>query len=165
MVVNRLTGKQTTLASLGDAMAAESLHPKPGEIDISATWEQDHTGWWTNDGVTPQPPTIAASAITPTIARLPAAVGADATVQISTGGKGLAAQATATIVIKQGTGADVTFTATIPAGEQGHGILAEIAKAPEWAANDLAVVVAGNTMTVTNNHATDDLVKLTVALA
>jgi hypothetical protein len=165
LVINRLTGAETTLTSLGDAMAAEHYTPKTGEIDISTAWEANHTGWWTRDGVTPQPPTIAAGTITPIIAGLPAAPGAAAIVQIQTGGKGLAAQATATIVVKQGTAADVTFTVTIPAGEQGHGILAEIAKAPEWAANDLAVTVAGATMTVTNNHATDDLVKLTVALA
>ena len=56
MVVNRLTGEQVEVQSLLDAMTAEHYTAKPGEVDISATWEQDHLGWWTNDGITPQQP-------------------------------------------------------------------------------------------------------------
>lgn len=160
-VVNRLTHQVLDKAALLAQMAAENYTPGAHEIGDGGAWLTANTGPWSNweeEG-------IPAASVTPAITGIPAAVGASATVQIQTGGKGLDAAAVATVTIKHGTAADVVFTVNIPKGEQGHGILAEIAKAAQWAANDLAVSVAGAQMTVTNNHATDALTKLTVSLA
>lgn len=165
---HRASGRLLTKASVTKYMNSFTPHKTMGAKesgDAPDDWLLENTGLPVDYPDLPSTE-IAPGAVAPTITGIPAAAtGGQATVQIQTGGKGLSAAAVATITIKQGTAADVTFTVNIAKGEQGHGILVEIAKAPEWAANDLATVVAGATMTVTNNHATDQLTKLTVTLA
>jgi hypothetical protein len=99
-----------------------------------------------------------------TITGLPAAPGADALIDLNFHSQPLAQAKVATVVFALGAAADVTFTVNLPQGTTGTQAATAIAAAAQWGAS-LGAVHAGAQVTVTNNHATDSLTKLTVSIA
>jgi hypothetical protein len=106
----------------------------------------------------------AAPAQSATITGLPAAPGADALIDLNFHGQPLAQAKVATVVFALGAAPDVTFTVNLPQGTTGTQAATAIAGAAQWGAS-LGAAHAGARVTVTNNHATDSLTKLTVGIA
>jgi hypothetical protein len=120
----------------------------------------------TNLGHYPASPNWVAPAVvvpTATVGGLPAAPGASATIDLDFHAAPAAQAFTANIVYAIGAAADVSFAVQITAGMTGTQAATAIAGAAGWGA-DLAATKTGARVSVRNNHATDNLVKLTVAI-
>ena len=130
MVLNRLNGKQLTLASLNAAMTAESYTPKTGEIGKAPqAWLDANHGWWDGQATAPTSPP-AATPITATLAD-----NATATVKVTFAGGPASKAGTVSLGPDVGTGPAKTIAGLPPVA---------IAK------NDTAAVVAGKVATALN---------------
>ena len=164
MVVNTRTYKTASLASLQAAMTAEGYSAKPGEIELSTTsgWENSHTGWWINDGITPvaQPAgggTITARQIQitkPTGFPITGDAGGTKTVTIGLGfgGKTLAADAAAGLSYTDASG-NHRVNAALTAGMTGDAAAQAIATEIDKEAN-LGAVASGPDIVVTPTDGT-----------
>jgi hypothetical protein len=144
MVVNTRTHKVTDFASLQAAMTAEGYSAKPGEIELSTTsgWENDNTGWWTHDGITPEPPTIPPTGVT---VRTPVALPAQlASIQFATQGATLAAGGTVTINLTiTGNAPNAPITVPVAVGDDAYAIATKVAAAAAWATAGITATVSG----------------------
>jgi hypothetical protein len=124
---------------------------------------------WTALALKHHPSAHAAAPVAPapaaTITGLPAAPGGTAIIDLNFHSAPAAKAYTATVVVKLGAAADVTFTVPVASGATGNQFATTLAAAAGWPADLAAVKGTGAAVNVNNNHGADSLTKLTVAFA